>query len=39
MQFQIFINDPSFDNDNNPYAKIKLHRYSNMEDEDDIDYE
>jgi len=32
LQFKISIFDPDFDNDDNPYAKLKLHRMTNMVD-------
>ena len=35
MRFQIYIDDLLFDNEDNEYATIKLHRYSNMEDAED----
>ena len=31
----IFINDVEFDNDDNPYASIKLHNYINMDNSTD----
>ena len=33
----MYVNDPDFDNFNNSYAEIKLHRYTNMNDENDTD--
>jgi len=30
FQFELYVNDATYDNDDNPYAKIKFHRYSNM---------
>jgi len=35
LQFLIYIQDPEFDNDNNEYVEIKLHRKTNMVDEND----
>jgi len=32
LDFVIYVNDPLFDNDDNPYAEIKLHNYINMDD-------
>ena len=36
MQFNIMIADKDYDNDDNPYVKIVLHKYINMEDINDI---
>ena len=33
----MYVNDPEFDNDDNPYASIKLHKYINMNNENDTD--
>ena len=35
MEFEIFIDDPTYDNDDNPYGKIKLHNYINMNNSTD----
>ena len=34
VNFHIQVLDEKFDNDDNPYIKIKLHRYSNLNQED-----
>ena len=31
ISFEAYINDPEFDNDDNPYGKILLHKYYNMD--------
>jgi len=31
----LYVNDPDFDNFDNPFAEIKLHRYTNMNDKND----
>ena len=36
MQFNIMIADMDYDNDDNPYVKIVLHKYINMVDMEDI---
>jgi len=30
LDFEIYINDPLFDNNDNEYGQIKLHNYINM---------
>ena len=35
VNFQIFINDVNYDNDDNPYGKIIYHNYINMDGPDD----
>ena len=30
LNISIYINDPEFDNEDNEYGEIKLHRYTNM---------
>lgn len=37
--FQVYIQDPEFDNNDNPYGKISLHRYTNMDGPEDTDPE
>ena len=32
LDFILLINDPEFDNDDNPYGKFVYHMYSNMRD-------
>ena len=31
LKFLTYINDPNFDNDDNPYGKLRLHIYTNMD--------
>ena len=35
VDFLIYIQDPEFDNEDNEYVEIKLHRKTNMIDEND----
>ena len=35
FQFEIYVENPEFDNDDNPYIKIKLHKYTNMDNSTD----
>ena len=35
FSFEAYVNDPLFDNDDNPYGKIMLHRYTNMDGPND----
>lgn len=35
LNFELFINDPNFDNDDNPYGNWKFHFYTNMENLND----
>ena len=35
MNFEIFVDDPTYDNDDNEYGKFKLHNYINMEHSED----
>ena len=32
FDFRIRVVDPDYDNDDNPYGEIKLHRYNNIQD-------
>ena len=32
LSFEIYIDDEEFENDNNPWGEIKLHKYINMND-------
>ena len=32
FEFEAFINDPTFRNEDNPYASFKLHWFTNMKD-------
>ena len=34
MNFVIYLQDPDFDNSDNPYGLIMLHRHTNMNDDD-----
>ena len=36
FSFEVYFNDDTFDNDDNPYAKIKLHKYVNMDHPNDF---
>ena len=38
LNFEVFINDENFDNFDNSYAKIMLHKYTNMKNARDIEY-
>ena len=38
LSFEIYANDVTFDNDDNPYGKFRLHQYSNMENVNDTEY-
>lgn len=31
--FEAYVNNPEYDNDDNEYGKIMLHRYTNMDSE------
>ena len=31
LDFEIYVNDATFDNDDNPYGKIMFHNYINMD--------
>ena len=31
LDFEIYVNDADFDNDDNPYGKIMFHNYINMD--------
>ena len=35
FDLRVYMNDESFDNDDNPYGKFVFHQYSNMEDYED----
>jgi len=37
VNFEIFVDDPAFDNDDNEYGKIKLHNYINMRNSKDYE--
>jgi hypothetical protein len=37
FSFQAYVNDPTFDNLDNPYGIIKLHKYTNMDNANDTD--
>ena len=37
MSFEIFINDATYDNDDNPYGKLIFHQFTNMENVTDTD--
>lgn len=37
LDFELFVNDPKFDNDDNPYGKWVFHFYTNMENLNDTD--
>lgn len=32
INFNLYVTDPTFDNDDNPYGEFKLHMYTNMKD-------
>ena len=36
VDFQVFINDVNYDNDDNPYGKIIYHNFINMDGPDDV---
>lgn len=31
IDFELYVNDINFDNDDNPYGKLVFHQYSNMQ--------
>ena len=33
FSFEVYVNDPDFDNEDNPWASIVLHKYTNMKNE------
>lgn len=35
LSFEIYVNDVTYDNDDNPYGKLVFHQYSNMESVND----
>ena len=39
LDFVIMVNNPDYDNDDNPYGKFVLHMYTNMRDENDTEHD
>lgn len=37
LSFEIYVNNDTFDNDDNPYGKLRLHQYSNMKNVNDTE--
>ena len=35
LSFEVYLNDVTYDNDDNPYGKLILHQYSNMQNVND----
>lgn len=35
MSFELYVNDPDYDNDDNPYGKFIFHQFTNMKDPND----
>ena len=38
INFNIYVDDPNFDNNDNPYGEIKLHKITNMDNMNDTYY-
>lgn len=37
IDFKVYVNNPKFDNDDNPYGQFRLHQYTNMKNLTDTD--
>ena len=35
LSFEVYMNDETYDNDDNPYGKLIFHQYSNMQNVND----
>ena len=38
LSFEVYVNDPTFDNDDNPYGKLIFHQFSNMQNMNDTEF-
>ena len=39
MDFSVYVIDEAFDNDDNPYGRMRVHLYTNMNNKSDISQE